>query len=148
MAAGLPPTNDLIAPAGILAFAISRNAPEYYQRLNPHTPCTFVVGESDTENPPEFTQKLFSEARCRKQMIVLRSYIDGFDEELLATHSSIRNLGWTGNQTSALHYFGYWKFMVGTALDVASGGKGTNSWIFGPGAEDTGDETLRNLISR
>jgi hypothetical protein len=135
-----------VTPANIIAFAISKNIPAAYKSIPAHVPCTLVVGEDDTEDPASFSKSVYQTLECRKQTIVLRSYKDGFSEEVIADHGSIRNIGWWGSQTSALHYYGYWKFMFGAALDAADGGTGLNKWLFGPEAAETGSKRLQHII--
>lgn len=147
-AAPAEPDPNWITPANVIAFAISKNLPAEFKTIPANVPCTLVVGEDDTEDPSSFSKAVLPNLGCKKQMIILRSYKTGFSERLIADHGSIRNVGWWGSQTSALHYYGYWKFMYGAALDAAEGGPGTNKWLFGPEAAETGSSRLRHLITQ
>lgn len=140
--------DDWVKPAAILVFAISKNLPEEYALVPANVPCSLVVGEDDQDDPPSFSEGVLPNLGCSKQMITLRSYADGFSSEVIADHGSIRTFGWWGDQTSPLHYYGYWKFMYGAAVDAFESGKGQTPWLYGSEAAETGSPRLRNIIHR
>jgi pimeloyl-ACP methyl ester carboxylesterase len=132
----------------VLGFATNGALFKRLEVPGPSIPVSLVVGEDDRDDPPAESKELFEKCTGYRQMIVLRSYKEGFDEEVLADHGSIRTLGWSGDQTSPLHYFGYWKFLIGAAEDAMAGGEHTNKWLYGKEAADTGDAQLRNEVIR
>lgn len=146
MAAGLPVLERKIEAANLIAFEIAGKHVAYLHALNPHLPCTLVVGEDDHDDPVDFSKKVFSEMACKKQLIIMKTYGDEFDHKVTTNHVAVQTFTWLGPNTSVLHYYGFWKFMIGAAFDASAGGHATNPWLYGPEASSTGDDELKNTI--
>lgn len=144
MASGLPENEQRVRPAQLVVFAIAGVPSDYLERLDSDLKCSFVVGDADTNTPFRVSERSYEKANCsQKQLIHMASYND-----VEADHGSFRTFGWGGDQESPLHWYGYWKFLLGAAMDIENGSLGTNDWLYGDRAELTGVPGLENEIER
>ncbi len=149
MAAGLEPKDIKFYPRALLVFGMAAVPVSYLQRVHPQTLCSFAVGESDTSTPYSISKEAYDKISCqRKQVITIRSYDKDFDPRRLADHGSFRTLGWGGSQEGPLHWYSYWKFLIGAATDIETGNSGTNPWVYGSEVATTGIPGLLNRVER
>lgn len=146
LAASLSSQPNRLVPHALVVFGLAGASPEQ-QKIPKKTIITLVVGDQDNNTKPATSEKAFKLMRTEKKQLILVSSYVGFQPEMIASHGSFRTLGLLGNQVGPLHWFSYWKFLVSAAWDIEKQGNGTDPWLYGPGAFQTGT-SLVNHITR
>lgn len=145
MAAGDRPE---MAPAALVLFAPADYNSSYLQRLNPETPLTIIWGESDSIIGKNVMTSIYNQApSLKKQFIEVVSYPSRSADHYFVQNKRFIFGGHDG--TSAYHYFGVWKWLIGAAWDIQkSGSSVSNPYIYGEDAHQTGVEGLNHRIDR
>lgn len=146
MAAGLIEPFINFSPKQLTVFGIPLLKIEFLNRLSQNLVCNFITGESDESTPPSNAQYAYNNATClKKQFIIISSYFN-LSKPIIADHGSFRTMGWRGSQVGPLHWYSYWKYILGSAIDTSEGSKAENKWLYRIEAEDTGASDVKNII--
>jgi pimeloyl-ACP methyl ester carboxylesterase len=141
-------TRNMVMPRSLVLFETAGFDPDYLTRIHPDVAITLAVGEGDTKTPPAHSEKIYQALSVkRKQFILVRNY-PMTNPQIVSDHGYPRTFDWTGARVNPLHYYGVWKFLIGAAWDLQSGGLLTNPYLYGDQAQTTGVAGLSHQVLR
>jgi subtilisin family serine protease/dienelactone hydrolase len=149
MAAGAPNLNAKLAPKSIVLFAPAGFDAEYIKRVNINIPVSIIWGESDSIIKRTTVDEIYNLLPSKyKQFIEPLNYPNS---NLKADHFFMMNRsyffgGFEG--TSALHYYGAWKWLIGAVLDLKTGARIDNVYLYGDQASSSGWSDFQHKVNR
>lgn len=142
MAAGAPSARNA-PPSNVVVFNPAGYDRDYLKSMNSQLPLTVVWSDQDTIISRSSVEEIYNQSpSARKQYIEARSYRNT-NPSLKADHFFVLTAGGFfggSNGTNALHYFGFWKWLGGAALNPI--------YLEGTEAASTGMAGFEHLIIR
>lgn len=146
MAAGSTNLKSLgLNPVSLIFFAPAGFDASYLSRIQRKTPLTLIWSDQDTVIKRALVEEIYEKTPIdHKQLIQAASYQDLKADHFFPLSKSFFFGGRNG--VSALHFFAFWKWVQGAALDLDSEQPLTNSYLYGKESLDTGDENLKHQL--
>ena len=153
IAAGIASKESLSPfPSAVVLFAPADVSPTWLAEISPDSLLTVVHGEADGVISRELAQNVYLQAAARnKQFILQRSYLGVTNQDMVAGHFSVltRRSAFGGGPVGPLHYFGSWKWLLASALDLSRGQRMTDPYLYGALAADKGlGNQIQDTIER
>jgi dienelactone hydrolase len=150
VAAGIPRSSRKVDPKAMVLFAPAGYDNEYIRNVTTSMPVTIIHGEQDTIIASSLIQEIYSALpSSHKQLIEPVSYKT--QPELPADHYIVMTKSFfMGGRDgiSPFHYFGAFKWLIGSADDLTAGGSLSNIHAYGDETTATGVEGSRHKIRR
>mgnify|MGYP000317112158 CR=1 FL=1 len=148
VAAGAP-SRSANPPKALILFEPAGYDAEYIQQMDVKTPVTLTWADGDTITPATLIHEIYEKLPTQyKQLIQVSSYA-ATEPELVADHFfMLTKSSVVGGRTgvSPFHYFGGWKWLLGSAWDLQSGGGLTNAYVYGAETDSTGISILKHHV--
>lgn len=111
------------------------------------TSATVIFSEGDTVVKRDFSDSFYQTVKsAKKQFILVKSYSGGPTADHYWPQTKGAFFG--GGPESELHYYGAWKWLVGAALDLKSGGGFNNPYTYGAETGNKGVPGLNDQVTR
>ena len=138
--------NSLSPKAGIF-FAPAGYDKQYLQQMNADLPITLVWGQADSIIKKNDVWEIYQKSPAKyKQFIEVKNYSGLKADHFLAANKGTFFGGTNG--VTAYHYFGSWKWLLGTVRDVVAKTSVSNEYVYGSKAILSGEAGLVHEVDK
>jgi predicted esterase len=143
VAAGLQP----VKVSSIVLFAPAGYERDLISQVSPQVPVSIIYGRSDSIIKVDLVNEIYARLPSQKKQFI--SVIDyKVKPDLKADHFFMLNKRYFFGGRDGItpyHYFGFWKWLLGSAWDLQQGNRQENTYLYGPEALTTGIENHSHL---